>query len=87
MEKLEIDVPDELAGELKPYQSRLQDVLILGLRRVKIDEALTLYDRGLVSFGRAVEMAGIQRDELVREARAAGVRPRWTEETLREELA
>ena len=87
MEKLEINVPDELAGELRPYQDRIQDVLVLGLRQVKIDEALDLYDRGFISFGRAVELAGIQREELVREARAAGIGPRWIEETVREELA
>jgi predicted HTH domain antitoxin len=87
MEKLEINIPDELAGELKAYQGRIQDVLVLGLRQVKIDEALALYDRGLISFGRAVELAGIQREELIRAARAAGIRPRWTEETVREELA
>jgi predicted HTH domain antitoxin len=87
MEKIEIDIPDELAGQLKPYHGRLQDVLVLGLRQVKIDEALALYDRGLISFGRAVELAGVRREELVREARMAGVRSRWTEDTVREELA
>ncbi|MGD9894402.1 MAG: UPF0175 family protein [Dehalococcoidia bacterium] len=87
MEKLEITVSDELAGELKAYQGRIQDVLILGLRQVKIVEALALYDRGLISFGRAIELAGIQREELIREARAADIRPRWTEETVLEELA
>ncbi|HEX2060833.1 MAG TPA: UPF0175 family protein [Thermoanaerobaculia bacterium] len=87
MEKLEITIPDELAGELKAYQGRIEDVLVLGLRQIKIDEALALYRRGLISFGRAVELAGIQRDELIREARMAGIQPRWTKDTLREELA
>ena len=87
MEKFEIDVSDELAGELRPYENRIQDVLVLGLRQLKIDEALALYARGLISFGRAVELAGIRREELVREARAAGISPRWTEEMVREELA
>jgi hypothetical protein len=86
-QKLEIDVPDDLAGELTAYQGRMQDVLVLGLRQIKIDEALALYRRGLISFGRAVELAGVGREELVRQAHATGVEPDWMEDTVREELS
>ena len=87
MHKLQIEVPDDLADELQSYQGRMAELLLLGLQQVKIGEALMLYRRGLISFGRAVELAGVPRDELIRQARAAGVAPRWTEQTVREELA
>jgi hypothetical protein len=87
MQKLEIDVSDELARELRAYKGRMGELLALGLRQLKVGEALALYDRGVVSFGRAVELAGVTREELVRQARAAGVHPRWTEHMVRDELA
>lgn len=87
MQKIEIDLPDELAEALRTNPGRIGDVVALGLRQIKIVEALTLYQRDAVSFGRAVEIAGISREELIRQARAAGIHPRWTDDTLREELA
>lgn len=87
MEKLVIEVPTELAEEIKPYQDRLREVLLLGLLQLKVQEALLLYKRGLVSFGRAAELAGLSKQEMIRQARAFGVQPRWSERMVQEELA
>lgn len=87
MQKLEIDVPDDLAGELEPYRGRLRELLSRGLHEIKVEDALALYVRAAVSFARAAEMAGVGRDELERAARARGIQPRWTEEFVRQELA
>ena len=87
MQKLEISLPDDLVDALGPYRDRLGELLMLGLQQVKIHESLLLYTRGLVSFARAAELAAVSRDEMVRQARAAGVTPRWSEDTVREELA
>ncbi len=87
MQKLEIEVSDDLAGELAPYRGRAGELLALGLQQVKIAESLLLYKRGVVSFGRAVELAGLSRNEWIRQARAADAEPRWSEEMVREELA
>jgi hypothetical protein len=46
-----------------------------------------LYSRGIISFARASEMAGLTREEMVRQARALGMRPRWSEQMVGEELA
>jgi len=48
---------------------------------------LLLYSRGLVSFGRAAELASLSEKEMIRHARAAGYQPRWSEEMVQEELA
>ena len=86
-QKVEIEIPDELSDELRPYQGSLTELLRLGLRQQKIAEALVLYSRGTVSFARAAELAGVPREQLIRYARDAGIAPRWSEETAREELA
>jgi predicted HTH domain antitoxin len=87
MAKTTVEIPDERLQELEAYKDRLGELLLLGLSQVKIQEALLLYQRGLVSFGRAAELAGLSKQEMVRQARAFGVGPRWTEKMVEEETA
>jgi len=87
MEKFTLEISEATAEKLQPYRDKLQELVLLGLQQLKIQEALLLYSRGLVSFGRASEVAGISKEEMIRQARAAGVQPRWSEEMAREELA
>jgi predicted HTH domain antitoxin len=86
MQQITLQIPDELADALRIDQARLPELVLLGLAQLKIQEALLLYKRGLVSFGRAAELAGVSRRELIRHARANGIGPRWDEQMLREEL-
>jgi len=87
MAKATIEVPDDRWEELQAYKDRLSELLLLGLSQMKIQEALLLYQRGLVSFGRAAELAGLPQDELALQARAFGVSPRWSAEMAEEEVA
>ena len=87
MQKFEIAVPDEAVADLQPYQDRMTELLLLGLQQLKIREALVLYGRGLVTVARAAELAGVSREEMIRQARAAGVTPRWSAEMASQELA
>jgi predicted HTH domain antitoxin len=87
MQKMIVEVPDELVSQFKPYQDRLPELMLLGLHQVKAQEALLLYRRGLISFARAAELAGLSRSEMIGQARAAGIQPRWSEQMAQEELA
>lgn len=87
MSEATVTIPDEWLAELEPYKDRLGELLLLGLSQVRIQEALLLYQRGLVSFGRAAELAKVPRAELVRQAAAFGVEPRSDDEMVEEELA
>ena len=82
-----IELTDELAREVGPYQGRLQELVLLGLSQLKAQEALTMYTRGVVSLARAAEIAGLSRPEMIRQARALGIRPHWSEQMVEEELA
>jgi predicted HTH domain antitoxin len=86
MERITLELPEELSKELHIDQSKVKELVLLGLSQLKIQEALLLYKRGIVSFGHAAELAGIPERELVRHARANGIRPHWDEQMLREEL-
>jgi len=71
---------------LEPYREQLGELLMLGLSQIKIQEALFLYRRGEVSVGRAAELAGIEKPEMIRQARAAGLQPAWSAQMVEEEL-
>lgn len=87
MAKIVIDISDDKLSELEPYKDRLGELLLLGLSQIKIQEVLFLYQRGLLSFGRAAELAGLSEQEMIRQARAFGVVPRWSEKMAEEEAA
>ena len=87
MAKATVEIPEERLPELEAYKDRLGELLLLGLSQVKVQEALLLYQRGSVSFGRAAELAGLSEPEMMQQARAAGIEPRWTEAMVEEELA
>jgi hypothetical protein len=87
MAKTIIEISDEKLAELEPYKDRLGEILLLGLSQIKIHEVLLLYQRGLVSFGRAAELAGLSEQEMVLQAKAFGVFPRWSEKMAEEEVA
>lgn len=85
MAKTMVEVPDARLEELEAYKDRLGELLLLGLSQIKIQEALLLYQRGLISLGRAAELAELSPGEIVRQARAAGIQPRWSEARAEEE--
>lgn len=87
MQRLVIELPDDIARQVKPYEDRLQEMVLLGLSQLKSQEALLLYSRGVVSFARAAELAGLSRTEMIRQARALGIEPSWSEQMVTEELA
>ncbi len=87
MAKTIIDISDDKLAELGPYKDRLGELLLLGLSQIKIQEVLLLYQRNLLSFGRAAELAGLSEQEMIRQARAFGVVPRWSEKMAEEETA
>ena len=87
MQQVVIELPEDLAREVGSYRGRLQELVLLGLSQLKAQEALTLYTRGIVSFARAAEIAGLSGPEMIRQTRAFGIRPRWSEQMVEEELA
>jgi hypothetical protein len=87
MDKIDIELPHELADEFERYRDRLREIIFLGVLQLRIQEALSLYSRGAVSFARAAEIAGIPQQDLVRQARGYGIEPHWSEEIVQTELA
>lgn len=83
LEKITLEIPAELAHELHAAgQSFTTDLLQRGLRDLRIEQALSRYREGNVSFGAAAELAGISRSELAAQAYARGMQPPFNEDSL-----
>ena len=87
MVTLTVSVSEALMREIAPYRGELAELLRLGLRQVKMEQALALYKQGGISLWRAARLAGVSLREMTQYAAAQGLRAILDDETLREELA
>jgi predicted HTH domain antitoxin len=87
MSTITIALSDDLSTQLEPYRDQLDTLLRVGLREMKMAQALALYKQGDLSLWKTARLAGVSLREMVQYAIAQGVRAVADEETLREELA
>ena len=87
MSKITIEVSEDLLKEISLNdQATVRQIFALGLTQLKIDLALRRYREGGISLGYAARLAGIPKREMILQARARGVMPQFSEQTVREEL-
>ena len=84
---MSVEVSDDLGKKIAPYKERLDELIQLGWQQLKIQEALMLYKRGIISFERAAELAEQTIQEMARQAHALGIKPYWSDDMVAEELA
>ena len=83
-----VEVPETLAAELADAgQELLRDLLQRGLRDLHIEQALTRYQQGGLSFAAAAEQAGVSVAVLARAAYVRGMEPLTDPQMAAEELA
>ena len=81
-------LPERLSRELDEAESAtIIELIELGLRQKKIEQALAEFARGQMTLGAAAQMAGLREDEMARQARAWGLEPPLDSRMLHEELA
>lgn len=86
MTKVNIVIPDELSKELKTYQKEIPNLLAIGLRELKIKQALLLFKEGDISLWKAARTAGVSLREMTMHAISQGLRPKIDKQVLKEEL-
>lgn len=84
---VKISIPDRLAAELPTDPALQSEVLELGLRSLRIREALDVYRRGKGSLAFAAEQAGVTLREMIPLAYAHGLKPRVDPSLLEERLS
>jgi len=87
MSKITVEVSEEFLQEIPLHdQAMVRQIFELGLTQLKIEIALRRYREGGISLGYAARLAGIPKREMILQARARGITPQFSEQTLREEL-
>jgi predicted HTH domain antitoxin len=87
MSKITVEVGADLLKDI-PLQDEavVRQIFELGLTQLKVGIALRRYREGGISLGYAAHLAGIPKRELMLQARARGMMPRFSKQTVREEL-
>ena len=84
---VQVEIPEEWFQGLEWDRSTvMQEIVQLGIYAFKVRRALELYQAGAGSLGYVAEQVGISKRDLVREAKARDIEPRYEEQTVREEL-
>lgn len=87
MRKIQVEIPEDIAKDLESKDQRyISQLLYLGLKQLKMEEALTLIKDGQASIGYGAEYAEVSLDEMTKFAYAHGLKPNYSEETVQEEL-
>ena len=86
MDRIVIEVPEALSSELSPYSGELVELLALGLRQMKKQQALDLFREGGISLWRSARIAGVSLREMTQYAVSQGLRAACDDQTLEEEL-
>jgi len=86
MSTVTIAISGDLSLQLEPYRDQLATLLQIGLREIKMAQALALYQKGNFSLWKAARLAGVSLREMPQYAVAQGLRATADEETMREEI-
>jgi len=87
MSKITVEVSEDLLKDIPlKDETVIRHIFELGLTQLKVEAALRRYREGGMSLGYAARLAGIPKREMILQARARGLMPRFSEQTVREEL-
>jgi predicted HTH domain antitoxin len=87
MSRVVLTIPDDLSAKLEPYRDNLETVLRVGLREMKLEQALGIYKQGQISLAKAARLADVSLREMMSYAGAQGLKPQIDEDSIREDLA
>jgi len=85
-QNLTLKIPGEWVEGLPKEELALQQIFRLGIARYKVERALQLYRDGVGSIGYIAEKLGLDKQDLIREARLQELSPDYSEQTVSEEL-
>lgn len=82
-----VKFPREWISGLPEEELTLKQIVRLGIYQYKVERAIKLYQDGVGSLGYIAEKLGLEKRDLIREARLHNINPDYSEKTLNEELS
>lgn len=88
MEKtVSVQIPCNWIKDLPEEELILKQIIRLGIYQYKVNRAIQLYRDGVGSLGYVAEHIGLNKQDLIREARHCNIDPEYTDQTVKEELS
>lgn len=66
--------------------SQLEEIIRIGIKQMKIERALHLYEKREISMAKAAELADIPLSEMMTQASARGLKPLIDKKMIEEEM-
>ena len=82
-----IRIPRTWIKGLPDEELTLKQIVRLGINQYKMERAIQLYRDGVGSLGYVAEQMGLNKQDLVREARHHDIDPEFSDGTIKEELS
>ena len=88
MEKeVTIKIPRSWIKGVPEEELTLKQIVRLGIYQYRIERAIQLYLDGVGSLGYVAEQMGLNKEDLIREARQQDIDPEFSEDTIQEEMS
>ncbi len=82
-----VKIPRGWIKGLPEEELTLKQIIRLGIHQYKMERAIQLYRDGVGSIGHFAEQMGLDKQDLIREARHHNIDPEFSEQTIKEELS
>jgi len=83
---ISMEIPKKWLEGIPDEPAIIRQIIALGIRQYKMDQALRFYKNGGGSIGYVADLYHLPKRDLIQEARRSGIEPEFTEETVLEEL-
>ena len=81
-----MEIPQKWLEGIPDEPVIIRQIIAIGIKQYKMDQALKLYKNGGGSIGYVAELYHLPKRDLIQEARRTGIEADFTEETVLEEL-
>ena len=84
---LTVKIPRTWIKGLPDEELILKQIVRLGIHQYRLERAIQLYRDGVGSLGYVAEQMGLNKQDLIREARHHNIDPEFSDQTIQEELS
>lgn len=85
-EDVTVRIPRGWIKGLPEGELTLKQIIRLDIHQYKVERGIQLYRDGVGSLGYVAEQVGLNKQDLIREARNHNIDPEFSEQTIEEEL-
>lgn len=86
-QEVTVNIPRAWIKGLPEEELTFKQIVRLGIYQYKVERAIQLYRDGVGSLGYIAEQMGLNKQDLIREARHCNINPEFSEQTIEEELS